>query len=280
MSDIVIVSGSSRVRTAASLNHRVYAEHVGLRYVFDSTPSTVERIYLHKIDLLRRLLPLGEWLFWIDDDAFFTDLSVDLRRFLDGVGDHELVFCASPVNPRGGWTWMSAGQFFIRNTPRMAAFLDAVLETNLADVKAWWRPDELGLFTNGDQDAMVYALLGPDERFRDTWIRQPWEAFNSRPYHYASRLDEHFICHFAVPGGQPKADVVAEFAARMHTTPALVDAEALVPYRVFLERSELGPLVGVRPPAPKGAARKAPPKGPVARLRSRAGRAVRRIRGR
>ncbi len=279
--ELVIVSGSSRIRTAAPLNHRIYADRIGVPYVFDAAPSTVGRIYLHKLDLLRRLLPLGEWLFWIDDDAFFTNPSVDLRSFLDGVGDKDLVFCASPINPLGGWTWMSAGQFFIRRTPSMAALLDAVTTTDLREVRAWWRADELGLFTNGDQDALVYLLLGPDERWRDCWLRLPWEDFNSRPYHYESSLDEHFICHFAVPGGRPKAEVVAEFAARMHTTPALCDAALLDPYRVFLERSEIGPLVGVQPPAPKAAGQAGGRRrGPVGRLRSRAGRIVRRLRAR
>jgi hypothetical protein len=274
----VIVSGSSRVRTAAPLNHRIYADHIGVPYFFDLAPSTVGRIYLQKLDAVRRFLPVTDWLFWIDDDAFFTDFSIDLRRFLDDVGDRDLVFCRSPVNPRGGWTWASSGQFFIRRTPAMADLLDAVLATDLRQVKAWWRPEEHGLFTNGDQDALVYQLLGPDDRWRDAFVRLPWEAFNSRPYHYATRLDEHFICHFAVPGGRPKADVVAEFAARMGTTPALCDQRVIEPYRVYLERSEMGALLGVAPPAPRKAAAPAAPATPVMRLRRRAGRVVRRLR--
>jgi hypothetical protein len=274
VSDLLIVSGSSRVRTAAHVNHRIYADRIGVPYFFDLAPTTVTRIYMHKLDVIRRFLPLAEWLFWIDDDAFFTDFSIDLRGFLDGVGQHELVFCQSPVNPLGGWTWMSSGQLFIRRSPAMSALLDAVVATDLRAVKRWWRPDELGLFTNGDQDAFVYQLLGPDERWREAYLRLPWEAFNARPYHYERRLDERFLCHFAVPGGRPKAEVVAEFAARLGTTPALCAGELVEPYRVYLERSEAGPLLGVAPAAPKPGARR-PPAGPVARARALAGRIVR-----
>lgn len=241
--DLLILSGSSRVRTAAGANHRVYADRWGLDSVFDTTPAAVPSIYLHKVKTVRRFLPHHEWLFWIDDDAFFTQLDIDVRSFLSDAGEHDLLFCASPVNPRGGWTWMSAGQFFIRRTPAMLELLDAVLDTDLAEVRPWWRPDELGLFTDGDQDAFVYQLLRDDSPWAGSFARLPWEGFNSRPYHYRSRLDEHFLCHFAVPGTQTKAELILEFAERMGTSAALVDPALLEPYRVFLERSDMWPYL-------------------------------------
>ena len=282
------MSGSSRVRTAAPINHRIYADHLGVPYLFDLAPSIVNSIYLHKLDVLRRTLPLAEWIFWIDDDAFFTDFSVDLRAFLDGAAGRDLVFARSPVNPKGGWTWMSSGQLFIRRSPETLALLDAIAGTDLDEVRAWWDHDRYGLFTNADQDAFVYQLVGPasEERWRDRWLRLDWQSFNSRPYHYESSLDEHFVCHFAVPGGRPKHEVIAEFAARMGTTPALVDEARLVPYRTFLERSELGPLVGVMPPQPappRTATRPAKAKTPpslAGRAARRAKRLGRRITGR
>jgi hypothetical protein len=250
--DLLIVSGSSRVRTAAPLNHRLYADRIGAPYVFDLAPSVLKRIYLHKLDVLRRVLPFAEWTFWIDDDAFFTNFDIDLRSFLQDAGDRDVVFCRSPVNPRGGWTWMSSGQFFVRRSPSTLALLDAVAATNLDEVRRWWRAEEYGLFTNGDQDAFVFQLMGPDDRWRHRFLQLPWQAFNSRPYHYERDLDEHFVCHFAVPGGRPKADLIAEFATRMGTTQALCEPDLVGPYRVFLERSEIGPFLGVQPPQPGG----------------------------
>jgi hypothetical protein len=261
--ELLIASGGSQIRTAAPINHRIYADRIGVPYVCDIAPSSVRRVFLHKIDLLRRLLPCAEWVFWIDDDAFFTDHSIDLRTFLEGTEGRDLVFCRSPVNPRGGWTWMSGGQFFIRRSQLMMELLDAVLATDLEAVRAWWRADEYGIFTNGDQDAIVYHLMGPDQRWRDRFLRLPSEVFNSRPYHYDRRLDEHFICHFAVPGGRPKAELIAEFVERMGTTPALCHADLFEPYRVFLERSQIGPLIGVTVPAQLPAWRRGP--GPLAR---------------
>jgi len=243
---LMIVSGSSRVRTAAPLNHALYAAAIGVPYFFDVAPTRVDRIYFHKLEVIRAYLPLAEWLFWIDDDAFFTDFRVDLRQFLADVGNRDLVFCKSPVNPRGGWTWMSSGQFFIRNTPGTLDLLDAVARTDLAEVKAWWDPETYGLFTNGDQDAFVYQLQGPGSAWGERFLQLPPDLFNNRPYHYEQRLDEHFICHFALPGGRrPKADLIAEFAERLGTNVALVPPGLIEPYHEFLEYSDMGAMLGV-----------------------------------
>jgi len=274
--ELLIASGGSQIRTAAPINHRIYADRIGVPYVCDIAPSPVPQLSLHKIDILRRLLPSAEWVFWIDDDAFFTDHSIDLRRFLDGTEGRDLVFCRSPINPCGGWAWMSAGQLFIRRSQAMMDLLDAVLATDLAVVRAWWRADEYGIFTNGDQDAIVYHLMGPDRQWRDRFVRLPWHLFNSRPYHYQRRLDEHFICHFAVPGGRPKTELIAEFVKRMDTTPALCPADLFEPYRAVLERSQIGPLIGVTAPTQLRAYRR----GPVPLVRAVARRVTRVMRGR
>lgn len=240
---ILLVSGSSTVRTPAALNHAIYAERHGLRVVFDVTPAPVHPITMHKLAVLRRHLPTADWSFWIDDDAFFTDLDVDLRSLLPADPSIDLVFCASPVNPEGGWTWMSSGQFLIRNTARMADLLAAVEATDLDAVRASWDHAELGLFTNGDQDAFAHHLRRDGSPWAGAFERRPWEAFNARPYHYRQGLDEWFICHFAVPGGKSKMALIREFAARLGTTTALVDPAELTPYRTFIDRSPMGALL-------------------------------------
>ncbi len=278
-SSLIIVSGSSQVRTPAALNHAVYAARHDFRYVFDSTPAPVRSIYLHKVEVLRRHLATADWLFWVDDDAFFTNLDVDLRSFLPTDPRIEIVFCASPVNPEGGWTFMSAGQIFLRNTPRMAALLEAVLATDLSVVRAWWDPEVLGLFTRGDQDAFVYQLRRDGSPWADSWEARPWEQFNSRPYHYTERLDEQFICHFAVPGGKSKMELIEAFAGRLGTTNALLPETEIAAYKTFVARSDLAPFLGpvVDIGSAKGGASGPgrPAKAPVGLIR-RTARAVRR----
>jgi hypothetical protein len=250
--DILVLSGSTRIRTPAALNHALYAERHGYRCVFDVTPGRLASVYDQKASVILRHLGSAAWIFWIDDDAFVTRPAQRLEGFLDEIGEADLVICASPVNPRGDWTWISGGQFLMRSTPAMQALLEAVLATDLATVRAWWRPAEHGMFTNGDQDALVYQLLRDDSPWARSYVRLPWEAFNSRPYHYERRLDEHFVCHFAVPGGRPKMEMIREFAARLDVTTALVPADELAPYEMFIRHSELAALLETPAPPAEG----------------------------
>ena len=92
----------------------------------------------------------------------------------------------------------------------------------------------------------MYQLQGPGSDWGERFLQLPADAFNNRPYHYEQRLDEHFICHFALPGGRrPKADLIAEFAERLGTNVALVPPELIEPYREFLEYSDMGAMLGI-----------------------------------
>ena len=273
---LMIVSGSSRVRTAAPLNHALYAAAIGVPYFFDVAPTRVDRIYFHKLQVIRSYLPLADWLFWIDDDAFFTDFRFDLR------------IPGRRRRPRAG-VLQEPGE------PARRMDLDvvrAVLHpehpgdprparcgraTDLGVVKAWWDPDTYGLFTNGDQDAFVYQLQGPGSAGAIASCSCPPTPFNNRPYHYEQRLDEHFICHFALPGSRrPKADLIAEFAERLGTNVALVPPELIEPYREFLEYSDMGAMLGaVQANAQPAVSSAGAARNPVERASRRAARAVR-----
>ena len=111
-------------------------------------------------------------------------------------------------------------------------------------VREWWDPERFGIFTNTDQDALVFQLSRDDVPWAERWKRLDWQAFNSRPYHYAHSLDEHFLCHFVVPGALSKMDLVRDFAGRMGTTTALVPHAHLEPYAAFIGASELAELLG------------------------------------
>jgi hypothetical protein len=238
----LILSAATRVRTPASLNHRIYADRHGLDCLFDTTPSPIPTALDQKIAAVRRALPLFEWVFWIDDDAFFTNLEVDVRAFV--TDEVDLVICRSPINPEGGWTFVSFGQFLVRRTAAMLELFEAVVATDLEQVRGWWDHERYGLFTNTDQDALVFQLARTDTPWADRWRRLDWTAFNSRPYHYEQSLDEHVLCHFVIPGATSKMDAVRDFAERMSTSTALVDPALLEPYRAFIDASDLADLLG------------------------------------
>ncbi|GHG56161.1 hypothetical protein GCM10011331_23380 [Flavimobilis marinus] len=219
---IGIISYCDHLRTRAHINHQAYASRHGYTYIFDVAP-TVERKFGAKLEKIQKLTPLFDWTFWIDDDAFFMQHDRALREFLPKDPRTALVFCESPIN-KGKKTWISSGNFLIRRTARTSRFLRDVARTPMDVVEAWWDVDRLGYFTRGDQDAMVYQLLTNPVYRRPGFVRRlPYTAFNTRPFHFQSKPDEHFLVHFT---GDDKGTQAAAFAGRFGLS------EALVPWSV------------------------------------------------
>lgn len=198
------------IRFNSQINHRCYADCHGYHALFNGAPERDRRRYFRKIETILRYLDLFDWIFWIDDDAYFTDFRVPLTRFLEDAGEAEFVICRSPSTKKL-FTKFSSGQFFLRSGPRARAFLEAVMATDLEMVRAAWR-DDLGYFTRGDQDAMVY-LVEHDPRFAGGFCRiLDHNCFNNRDFEYEQSLDEHFLLHIT---GRAKQQSLREFVARI-----------------------------------------------------------------
>jgi hypothetical protein len=208
--NIRIVSGADRLLFRSDDNHRYYAGLHGYDYRFDTTHYTnLSTPHFRKLYSVQSALDGSEWVFWLDDDAFFTNMSMRLETFLNDLpAETFLVICASPANPKGGWTFLSSGQFFLKNDQRGRDFLHKVLATPIETARAWWDPDRYGIFTNGDQDSIVYTLV--NEKLLQFTKVYPYTAFNSRPHHYNRQLGEHFLIHFA--GVPDKQVAITDFA--------------------------------------------------------------------
>jgi len=215
-----IISYCNFVRTYANVNHQYYADKNGYVYIYDIAP-THHDVFKNKIEKILKYLTLFDWVFWVDDDAFFLQYDQPLDKFLKGNTSADLIFCASPVN-QGNKTYLSSGNFFLKNTPRVIAFLKACLETDLETAKSHWA-DEYGLFTNGDQDIIVY-LLKNDPRFMSQrfHVILPYDSFNTRPFHFKEGADEHFLVHFT---GNYKQKQAVEFSVKYNLCPALISQE-------------------------------------------------------
>lgn len=192
--NFMIISYCDHIRTDAHINHARYAAQHGHTYIFDISP-TQHTHFSAKIEKIKKLLSLTEWLFWLDDDAYFIDFDKDIADYIEE--GKELIFCASPKDSEI-FTWISSGNFFLRNTPAVHALLDACLTTDLNIVKEWWNPETLGYFTNGDQDAIIYQMHNhPDWLGKeDKWTIHPFYEFNSRPRHFLQEPNKHFLVHF------------------------------------------------------------------------------------
>ena len=282
---ITVVSAHSDPRLPAPLNHQVYCRRHGYQYFFDATPYPLTTVWDQKLLAMERALADRDcdWVFWIDDDAFFAQLDVPLtavrgrdvdapwgpaadddRRDLALVERPELIHvCRSPVNPVGKWSAINAGLLLLRNHETVRDLLRSIRSTPMDVVKQWWRPEVNGnLYADdGDQERMQYLICtrgwGPLVALHDPL------AFNARPYHIADRVDEVFVCHLA--NFRDKVAGVAAMRERFGLDEFLLPPGALAdlaPYRhsMFVRMTEPPPVVepgdqatGVEPvPEPSG----------------------------
>lgn len=213
------------LRFNSQVNHKLYADRHDYRYVFNGAPERDRRLYFRKLETIARYLDLFDWVFWIDDDAYFTDHEIPLERFTGQSDGADLVICRSPSTKRI-FTKFSSGQFLLRNSPRAHALLAAALATDLTTVEAFWRED-LGMFTRGDQDVLVY-LSEVDRRFNGNFFRLlPHDAFNNRDFEYVASPTEHFLVHFT---GKDKPTAKRQFCTRLGCNAYLVPDDLVEVY--------------------------------------------------
>lgn len=222
---VLIISYCDKIRTNAHYNHFKYAKKHGYDYIYDISPTVHEKYY-GKIEKILSKLHYAEWIFWLDDDAYFMDYNVKLHEIISNhVSTEELLFCAPSVR-RGKFTTLSSGNFFLKNTPSVRQYLEKCLSTPLDEVKAWWDEEKHGIFTNGDLDIMVYHLFKEaDESTLPKFKILPYQVFNSRPEHYPS--ESPFVVHFT---GSKKFKLIKEFAIKHGLEK---DLSPIVDYRIY-----------------------------------------------
>jgi hypothetical protein len=180
------------------VNHRAYCARHGYSYIHCNWPTGNTNRYMNKMEYVREYYHLFDYIFWIDDDAFFIDLDQALEPFVPDPGNF-LSICASP-DFKQVRTYISSGQFMLECSDTGRAFVDAVMLLDLSQVRAWW-DESLGYFSNGDQDGMVY-LLKTDSRF-SRYNRHDYQTFNSRVENLLAG-DKIFILHFTGPAARKR----------------------------------------------------------------------------
>lgn len=218
------------------INQKAYSDRHGYRYLFDVIPRADRTsVYYHKLLAIADALPYTDWLFWIDDDAAFTQLQVSFEALVPELGRDDLsaIFCASPVNPAGGWTLISSGNFFVRNDAPGRALIHQALQTQLTNIEPWWDQEKLGMFTNGDQDALVYQLK-TDRSIEPRVAILEYERFNTRPYHF-EHAKQHFLVHFTHRPDTTKEAQMLEFCSDFELTTHFLPKQDLAPYAGYLK---------------------------------------------
>ncbi len=233
---ICIISGRYPTTVFQSpVNHRIYADSHKYSYIHCNWPTGLDNVYLNKIAYILQYIDHYDYIIWIDDDAFFMDFEKDIMDYAPK-DDCFISFCKSPEH-KALKTYLSSGQFIVKCNALAKQFFNDVLKTNLNEVKAWWT-DDLGYFTNGDQDVMVY-LLHQNEAYINRVKRYDYKCFNSR---WENLIDEDvhqpLILHFTGRGATKKQNyILAQNTLNLH--PSLVPNSLLKPYGIATQDSYL-----------------------------------------
>lgn len=222
-----LVSGADEIRLRSYINHAIYARTHNLDFRLEcGIDAGIRNKFFYKTSIIRRILPQYEWIIWIDDDAFFTDFDRDtLNELIEQAAEDDdfLVIANGPKEPNGFWSVINTGVLVLRNDPRSHALLKAMEGSDLNAVAAWWDSERHGVFTNGDQDQMLWALETTG-LMRGTRIVDHREL-NSRGHYYTQSLSDAFVMHFC--GHYDKQLSIAQFANRFGLTQELVPIDLL-----------------------------------------------------
>lgn len=220
--DIAIVSGCTELRYASYVGHQLYARRHGLDYHPELTAFDGVSGYWHKVAALRAHLAQHEWVVWFDDDAFITDLGstflTDEIAAAEAEGSWLVIAPSCDDELNGAWAAYNTGVFALRRTPEAESLLESMAHAPMAEIEAWWDADRLGMFTRGDQDALVWFMETNALSGSIRWV-DPLR-WNARPWHFSVGLDDAPVCHF--PGHPDKTLAITSFARRMGTDETLV----------------------------------------------------------
>lgn len=195
---VCILSGRYPVTQFNSpINHKLYADKFGYKYIHCNYPTKAKNPYLNKIHYILSYIDDYDYIIWIDDDAFFLDFEKDFMKYVPK-GNSFMSVCKSP-NFKELKTFISSGQFILKSNKVSKKFLETILNTELNLVKKWWR-DDLGYFSDGDQDIMIY-LFHTNREFKDKLDLYDYKKFNSRCENFFEKdVHKPFIIHFTGRG--------------------------------------------------------------------------------
>lgn len=235
--DVCVVSGGDEVRYRSYVNHTVYARlHGFTHHIGIGLAPGITSPYYYKFEIIREILPRFDWVLYLDDDVYVTDLHGEQVQDLirDCVAaDGYLVLAEGPPEPDGSWTRVNSGVMLLRNDPRTFAFLAAAQSMDLQQVHDTWDPETEGLYTFGDQDAIWRTIRADPAGVRVVEHRR----LNSRVHYYDADLADAFAVHFCGPGD--KVLKVARFGRRFGLGQELVPAGLLDEFSVR-RRERLG----------------------------------------
>ncbi|KAL3528424.1 hypothetical protein ACH5RR_007746 [Cinchona calisaya] len=155
-----------------------YCRIHGIEIVYNMAQLDNEMVgYWSKLPLIRRLMlshPEVEWIWWMDSDALFTDMSFGIP--VNKYNDYNLVVHGYKdlLLKQKSWIALNTGSFFIRNSQWSLDLLDAWAPMGLKGsvreeagkiltAKLKGRPR----FEADDQSALIHLLISKKEEWMD-----------------------------------------------------------------------------------------------------------------
>lgn len=178
--------------TRASLNKRDYADKHNYAFVARSSEFAQQalrpdkrRTVWGKIDVIQKVLPKYEWLFWLDMDAVVMNDDIAIDALIQNVTTNKQAQDIHFIIVRPGTDKMiNAGVFLIKNTPWSFEFLQDIQER-----QEWYRQGP-----SYEQGAM-WDVMRQDKYVKHTlFLDRENHVFNTFPKFYEN---DDFIVHFA-----------------------------------------------------------------------------------
>src|SRR5690606_12215220 len=133
---VCVVSGRYPLTPFESyINHKAYCDHHGYSYIHCNWPTGSRNPYFNKVRYLKAYVLHFDYLFWIEDDAFFLDFETPLD-FLFPKSDEFLSICLGP-DFKNIKTFISSGQFLLKCDEVGKSFINALEEVDLKMVSTW-----------------------------------------------------------------------------------------------------------------------------------------------
>jgi hypothetical protein len=190
--------------TKASLNKRSYADKHGYAFVARSKEFAQQamrpdqrRTVWGKIDVIQKVLPKYDWVFWLDMDAVVMNSEQTIEDLFERVeiNDQTHFIIVRPGTDK----MINAGVFLIRNTPWSFQFLDEIQNQT-----EWYRQGP-----SYEQGAM-WDIMRREEFIQHTkFLDRENHLFNTFPKFYQQN---DFIVHFA-PDKCPNSATLKGLAA-------------------------------------------------------------------
>jgi hypothetical protein len=122
-------------------NHIKYANRYGYSYhILKNDFTNGRHIVWNKMLIIQKILPIYDWVFFIDTDCLFINFDIDLKTFIDEkysivIGQNKSPDYYRHVNEEH----LECGAFFVKNEPISFEILNTVYYNVLEGEDVFWR---------------------------------------------------------------------------------------------------------------------------------------------